>query len=367
MGAEFVPQEIGDLFDVDLSSLSDADTLSYDQTSGKWVALAGGGIGPTGPTGSQGATGAAGSTGATGTTGATGPTGLQGATGAAGATGAQGVTGPTGATGSAGATGPTGSSGVTGPTGPSGADGASGTTGPTGPTGTAGVAGPTGPSGADGSAGTQGATGPTGVTGPTGPTGADSTVAGPTGPTGPTGADASASGDGSPIAAPLGIPISSIIAGAAYGMGSTNDGHGHRYVIPKTGTLHDVAIWINTASGNIDVGIFDTSSGTRNRLWHSGSIACPTAGSWVVVGDPALSVTKGDQIDIVVSADNTSVQFSCFRWSSNGLLTPPSGYLAGGVSFLAWVGGSLFPIPSTYAESGMSANIAATAIIARVA
>lgn len=194
MGAEFVPQELGDLFDVDVSSPSDSDRLSYDAAQGKWIPQpAAGDVGPTGPTGSAGSDGATGPTGATGSAGATGPTGTAGAGGATGPTGPTGPTGTSGTAGATGAAGPTGTAGATGPTGPSGADGspgATGATGPTGPTG-AGTTGATGPTGPTGTSGATGATGPTGanVTGPTGPTGPTGTsgTAGATGPTGPTG------------------------------------------------------------------------------------------------------------------------------------------------------------------------------------
>lgn len=141
--------ELDELHNVLISSPTDGQALTYDQTAGVWKNTTA--VGPTGPTGPQGSAGP------------TGPTGDAGANGAAGPTG---PTGPQGDAGSAGAAGPTG------PTGPQGDAGAAGAAGPTGPTG------PTGPQGDAGAAGSAG---------PTGPTGSASTVAGPTGPTGPTG------------------------------------------------------------------------------------------------------------------------------------------------------------------------------------
>jgi hypothetical protein len=123
-------------------------------SSGQWVGVPTGLIGPTGATGTAGSNG---------TTGATGPTGTAGATGIAGATGANGSTGSAGLTGAAGATGATGSAGISGPNGSVGSTGADGSTGPTGsdgPTGADGSAGATGPDSS-----TTGATGATGATG----------------------------------------------------------------------------------------------------------------------------------------------------------------------------------------------------------
>ncbi len=141
--------ELDELHNVLISSPTDGQALTYDQTAGVWKNTTA--VGPTGPTGS---------------TGAAGPTGPAGANGAAG------PTGPTGAQGDAGAAGPTGPTGAQGPQGAQGVQGVQGATGPTGPTGDAGA---------------TGSAGPTGPTGPTGATGAASSVAGPTGPTGPTG------------------------------------------------------------------------------------------------------------------------------------------------------------------------------------
>lgn len=235
MGAEFIPQELGDLFDVDLTGLEDGDVPRFDSGSGKFKPdSASGPTGPMGATGASGATGPSGATGAAGPTGATGSSGTAGATGPTGSAGAQGATGPTGAQGVPGVTGPTGSAGAagaTGATGPSGADGsagaqgstgptgATGTTGsqgPTGPTGAAGATGPTGAAGATGAAGPTGATGVTGATGPTGTTGAT----GPTGPTGTTGTTGPTGPTGSAGAASLTYESRSsntILAGADNG------------------------------------------------------------------------------------------------------------------------------------------------------
>jgi hypothetical protein len=156
--------ELDELHNVLISSPSDGQALTYDQTAGVWKNTTA--VGPTGPTGATGAAGPTGPTGATGDTGAVGPTGPTGSTGT---TGAAGPTGPTGDAGATGAVGPTGPTGAQGPQGPQGVQGVQGATGPTGPTGD------------------TGATGAAGASGPTGPTGAASSVAGPTGPTGATG------------------------------------------------------------------------------------------------------------------------------------------------------------------------------------
>ena len=140
-----------DLANIDLTGLSDGDTLVYDATTSTWIpGEAGGGgssvtvsdsaptspssgdiwydsttakayiyydsfwvdlnsskVGPEGPQGPQGETGPqgdTGDTGPTGPTGATGPQGIQGETGATGATGPQGEQGIPGEDGTNGVT-----------------------------------------------------------------------------------------------------------------------------------------------------------------------------------------------------------------------------------------------------------------------
>lgn len=134
--------------------------------------------------------------------------------------------------------------------------------------------------------------------------------------------------------------------------------YGCRYVVPKTGTLHDLAIYVGTSSGNIEVGILDTTATTRNRLYTTGSIAAPAGNSWRVVGDPALSVTQGDHIDLYMSADNTTV--TVMRTQTGGPVgfTPlPANFLVsplGGAPNYFWdfTGSS---IGSTVAESSLAA------------
>lgn len=80
--------------------------------------------------------------GAPGAQGLVGATGAQGPAGPVGATGAQGPAGAVGATGAQGPAGPVGATGAQGPAGPVGATGAQGPAGPVGATGPAGPAGP---------------------------------------------------------------------------------------------------------------------------------------------------------------------------------------------------------------------------------
>jgi hypothetical protein len=151
-------------------------------------------------------------------------------------------------------------------------------------------------------------------------------------------------------------------------MSSANQARGARVIVPRTGTLHDIAIWIGTASGNIDLAVYDTTATTRNRLWSSGSVACPTAAVWAIVGDPAISVTAGQQLDFVLAIDNTTATFARVGAGGNWIDLPTAFHVAdgGGKPTLSWVRGTSFPLATTLAESGLGVGTTIPLIIARV-
>lgn len=85
-----------------------------------------------------------------------------------------------------------------------------------------------------------------------------------------------------------------------------------RCIVPRSGTLVDLSIYVSVQSGNIICGVYDTgdaSPGNRTSLYNTGSIACPAAGAWAVVGQPNLSVYQGQHLDIGVMADNAVATF----------------------------------------------------------
>lgn len=159
----------------------------------------------------------------------------------------------------------------------------------------------------------------------------------------------------------------------AQSIGTANNARIGRVVIPFTGTLHDMAIWVTTQSGNIDCGIYDTgnaSAGNRTLLWHTGSIACPAASSpWRIVGDPGLAVTQGQQLDFALSCDNTTAQFAA-NTQATGLAHLPANFVpaAGGAApILAAFANNMYPLPTTVAESALGDTNTVILLIARVA
>lgn len=148
--------------------------------------------------------------------------------------------------------------------------------------------------------------------------------------------------------------------------GAANDMIGCRVVVPTTGTLHDLTIYISTSAGNIDVGIYSTAA-TRARLYSTGSIACPAGGGWRNVGDPALAVTAGDQYDFCV-AQSAGATFGSRRFTSSGVATLPVAYTLGqvGLAILSYTKGTSFPLPATFTEASVTASGIILCIMARV-
>lgn len=140
---------------------------------------------------------------------------------------------------------------------------------------------------------------------------------------------------------------------------SANNAYGCRVVVPKTGVLNDLSIYIGVSNGNIDLAVYSTA-GTRARLWSSGSTPCPAAGAWRNVGDPALAVTVGDELEFAVGTDSLTASFG-----SNLATSPPAGVQlpaefltpGGALPKLAWLKtGSMFPLPATIAEAVLAAD-----------
>lgn len=98
--------------------------------------------------------------------------------------------------------------------------------------------------------------------------------------------------------------------------------------VPVACTITKVAVYIGTSSGNIDVGIYN-SSGTR--LGSSGSVASPGTGSRLISLSSSVDLTPGFYY-LAVAADNATISLG--RYSTDNLLG--SGAVA-----------TSFPLPST--------------------
>lgn len=154
-------------------------------------------------------------------------------------------------------------------------------------------------------------------------------------------------------------------ASAAY---TANDAKGMRVVVPRSGTLTDLSVFIVTQSGNIDVGVYSLAAEPRARLYSTGSLACPAAG-WQIVGNPNLAVTQGQLLEFVLASDNATASFGRFVPAATGVPFLPANFwpTGSGTLKIGWVKATSFPLPSTLADSGLNANNTIVAVIARIA
>lgn len=152
-----------------------------------------------------------------------------------------------------------------------------------------------------------------------------------------------------------------------------NYAYGVRWRISRTGTLTDIAIGLTGgAAGHVDVGVYDTTVTTRNRLFHSGSVVTPSTGTWQIVASAiGLTVNRGDEVDLVVQFD-VAAQIACASPTQLTGLLPATFWpsLLGGVAKITWQHTTIgsFGLPATLAESALDSSFGRpAAIIARIA
>ena len=143
---------------------------------------------------------------------------------------------------------------------------------------------------------------------------------------------------------------------------------GVRVIVPRTGTLKELTVYVSVSSGNVDGAVYSTA-GTRVRLWSTGSIACPAAG-WQSLGNPDVAVTAGDQLDFSLAANNITATFAnCQVLPAIALGALPTAFWVasgGALSKLYWYVYA-FPAPATIAEASLSGYSYAPFMMARVA
>lgn len=147
-----------------------------------------------------------------------------------------------------------------------------------------------------------------------------------------------------------------------------------RAVVPKTGNLRDLSVYMGATSGNVRGAVYDSGeaagSGTITRLWDGSSTAAGTANNWQALGDPNLAVVQGQQVVLAFMADNATA-----TWGSNGFpnaafSTMPVSFLASGNSIsqkiVSHADQGSFTTPTTIAYSGTANQQRMFAIVARI-
>lgn len=153
---------------------------------------------------------------------------------------------------------------------------------------------------------------------------------------------------------------------------AANQFRGARVIIPKTGTLHDLSVYVQAPSGNVRGAIYDvgaTTSAIRTRVWHGASMSSGAGFSWVNLGDPALAVTVGQHLDFSVGADNGSVSLGRRQLQDTnvGKLPANFGTVLGCSFWQGWLynAGSL-SAPASLAESDLVGIGSVTVLIGRI-
>lgn len=134
--------------------------------------------------------------------------------------------------------------------------------------------------------------------------------------------------------------------------------YGVRVTVTRTGTLNQLSVFVPDTSGNLRIGVYDTgdaSVGNRSLLYDSGSVAAPAAGNWKTV-TPSIQVYAGQQLDLVVMVDNTTITLARAGVLASTLQQLPSGYFpaAGGASpkmFWSYAAGAYAAFPATISEA----------------
>ena len=153
----------------------------------------------------------------------------------------------------------------------------------------------------------------------------------------------------------------------------TNTLYGVRWVAPATGTLAGIATYFDTSSGNYEVGVYDTTATTRNRLYTSGNVAFGIGGQWVELATPNLAVTRGDHLDLCIRVDNAIVRIAYLEYAAGigaafgGPL--PAGYLTsplGGKPVYSWNATAIAAIPATIAEASLNPYFRVPVLLTRM-
>jgi hypothetical protein len=158
-----------------------------------------------------------------------------------------------------------------------------------------------------------------------------------------------------------------IYAGGAFGV-NANESRGIRVVCRQSGTLTDMAIFVGVQSGNIDVGVYSVAS-PRARLFHTGSIACPAANVWTIVGQANVPVTAGQQLDFAISADNATASFLSMQAASGTVCTMPTNFWAYGTGvtpYILWLKAANFPLAASITDASLSGSGRPIFIIGRI-
>jgi hypothetical protein len=141
-----------------------------------------------------------------------------------------------------------------------------------------------------------------------------------------------------------------------------------RVVVPKSGRLRDLAVFVGTASGNIEISVYD-SQAPLTRISASGAVAAAGSNAWQIVYDPDLPVTRGQVLYLGLGADNNTVTVARVNGNMANAALAQLPFSIGGLGAAARTTPralSSFPAPSTIADGSLANLNAATLIVGRI-
>lgn len=164
------------------------------------------------------------------------------------------------------------------------------------------------------------------------------------------------------------------VSSVANAVRSANTMYICRYVMPRSGLLRDVSVFIQTQSGNLAVGLYDCGEANNTlftRTYDSGSVAMAAAGAWQVVADPQVAVKIGQQLFIGIQIDNaTASVLNASALGSAGADKLPTNFLPYFTNPLPVVcatqaqGG--FTRPASFTQSALTSQTGAICALARI-
>lgn len=182
----------------------------------------------------------------------------------------------------------------------------------------------------------------------------------------------------SPLAAKLGVMLISVTKANLI---TALVPIGVRLEIERDGFLRDIAFDVGTASGNMSVEVYDTGDaaggGTRTKLWASGSVSMtgmPSSYNLIDPGATAIPVKRGQHIDVLLTADNTTATFLRATTAGNAMRVPDASLVVpgGALAKLAFKYPAVADLvaataPTTVTEANVLAQDTVPYISARVA
>lgn len=138
---------------------------------------------------------------------------------------------------------------------------------------------------------------------------------------------------------------------------------------PETGTVDRLAVFCTTVgtAATVEIGVYDTTATTRNRVTPSGGGVAVSAAAYIT-RTISLSVTGGDYVDLGYASNDGSASFAGASYNSGSMPLLPSGWLAvplGGSPRLSYFVSGLTALGATISEASMSLDAFNPLILAR--